>query len=147
MSGNMARQARSELAPIAPWKAIFRIFLKKALFSAVDTIRTTILLAGHDFKGICLVCRLVDSTGNRVNILSGSAMDNMEFNKLFAALLVAGIVASLSGFVAHRLVEPHEMGGKAYPIEGVAADAGAGAAKAAAKPEPVLALLASADAA
>ncbi|MGZ9108418.1 MAG: c-type cytochrome [Micavibrio sp.] len=71
-------------------------------------------------------------------------MDNMEFNKIFAAILVAGIIASLSGFVSHKLVHPHERHENAYKIEGVAADAAGGVA-APAKPEPVLALLASAD--
>lgn len=71
-------------------------------------------------------------------------MNNMEFNKIFAAILVAGIIASLSGFISHKLVHPHELQENAYKIEGVAAEAGAGPAVAA-KPEPVLALLASAD--
>ena len=72
-------------------------------------------------------------------------MDNMEFNKIFAAVLVAGIVASLTGFVSHKLVNPHSLSTNAYPIEGVE-DAGAGAgAKVEARPEPVLALIAAAD--
>ncbi|HEY8190386.1 MAG TPA: cytochrome c family protein [Micavibrio sp.] len=73
-------------------------------------------------------------------------MDNMEFNKLFAAILVAGIAASLSGFISHKLVHAHSLHENAYKIEGVA-EAAPGAAKAPAKPEPILALLASADAA
>lgn len=73
-------------------------------------------------------------------------MDNMEFNKIFAAVLVAGIVASFTGFVAHKLVHPHDLTENAYKIDGVVDDA-AGAAKAPAMPEPVLGLLASADAA
>lgn len=74
-------------------------------------------------------------------------MDNMEFNKIFAALLVAGIVASFTGFVAHKLVHPHDLTENAYKIDGVVDDAAGGAAKAPAMPEPVLGLLASADAA
>ena len=71
-------------------------------------------------------------------------MDNMEFNKIFAAVLVAGIVASLTGFISHKLVHPHPLVAHAYPIEGVE-DAGSAAGAVEAKPEPVLALLASAD--
>lgn len=73
-------------------------------------------------------------------------MDNMEFNKIFAAVLVAGIVASFTGFVAHKLVHPHGLTENAYKIDGVVDDA-AGGAKAPAMPEPVLGLLSSADAA
>jgi cytochrome c len=67
----------------------------------------------------------------------------MEFNKLFAAILVAGVSAMLCGFVAKQIIHvdhPHE---NAFKIE-VAEEAGAAAA---AEPvaEPVLALLASAD--
>lgn len=72
-------------------------------------------------------------------------MNNMEFNKIFAALLVAGIVASLSGFISHKLVHSDKKDGYAYPIEG-GDDAGAGgAARAEPTVEPILALLASAD--
>ncbi len=72
-------------------------------------------------------------------------MDNMEFNKIFAAVLVAGIVASLTGFISHKLVHPHGMEAHAYPIDGVEAGGGGAAAKAAAVAEPVLGLLAAAD--
>lgn len=68
----------------------------------------------------------------------------MEFNKIFAAALVAGIVASLSGFVAYKLVHPHELHENAYKIEGVAS-AGSGGAKVEARPEPILAMIAGAD--
>jgi len=71
-------------------------------------------------------------------------MDNMEFNKIFAAVLVAGIVASLTGFVSHKLVHPHSLSANAYPIEG-GEETGAGGSKVEAKPEPVLALIAAAD--
>lgn len=70
---------------------------------------------------------------------------NMEFNKIFAAVLVAGIAASFSGFVSHKLVHPHGLTENAYPIEGVEVDASAAGAKAPPKAEPVLALLANAD--
>jgi cytochrome c len=68
----------------------------------------------------------------------------MEFNKIFAAILVAGIIASLTGFISHKLVHPHELKENAYHIEG-AADESGGAVAVIAKAEPVLALLASAD--
>jgi cytochrome c len=73
----------------------------------------------------------------------------MEFNKIFAALLVAGILAMVSGIVAEAMVEPHKLAQPAYPIEGVelaSAGAGAGAAGgAAATAEPIDGLLAAAD--
>lgn len=71
-------------------------------------------------------------------------MNSMEFNKIFAALLVAGIVASLSGFVAKKLTTVHELEKRAYTIEGVAEEGGAGPA-AVAMPEPILAMIAAAD--
>jgi cytochrome c len=71
-------------------------------------------------------------------------MSSFEFNKLFAAVLVAGIVAMLGGFVAEQLIHPHELETDAVAIEGLADDAGAGGGKAA-MPEPILALIATAD--
>lgn len=68
----------------------------------------------------------------------------MEFNKIFAAVLVAGIVASLTGFLSHKLVEAHPLAENAYKIEG-AESAGTSGPAAKAGPEPILALLASAD--
>jgi cytochrome c len=64
----------------------------------------------------------------------------MEFNKIFAAILVAGIVASLSGFIADSLIGEHEGGGTDYHSEGAAV-----AVEAPELPEPVLALIAAAD--
>jgi len=67
----------------------------------------------------------------------------MEMNKILAAVLVAGIVASLSGFVSGKLYGHHgEHGTEAYPI------AAAEASPANAEPEkvvPLADLLASAD--
>ncbi len=68
----------------------------------------------------------------------------MEFNKIFAAILVAGIVASLSGFVSKKLVHPHELKENAVKIDVPDAPAGGGAKKEK-LPEPVLALIADAD--
>ena len=71
-------------------------------------------------------------------------MGGMEFNKIFAALLVAGIVASLSGFFAKELSHPHELHEFAYPIEGMDGSAGGGAQKEA-MPEPILAMIGGVD--
>ncbi|MGQ0527333.1 MAG: c-type cytochrome [Alphaproteobacteria bacterium] len=70
-------------------------------------------------------------------------MSNLESNKIFAAVLVAGIVAMLSGFIAELLVHPHESGTDAVAIEGAPDDAGGAAV--AAGPEPILSLIAAAD--
>lgn len=70
-------------------------------------------------------------------------MDNMEFNKIFAAILVAGIVAMLSGFVAGKLYHPKDLEENAVKIEGVAvAESGP---KVEPKAEPILHLIATAD--
>lgn len=70
-------------------------------------------------------------------------MGGLEFNKIFAALLVAGIVASFSAFVGKALVSPHHLEEDAFHIEGVEDGPAAGAVKA--MPEPILALIATAD--
>ncbi len=70
-------------------------------------------------------------------------MSNMEFNKIFAALLVAGLIAGLAGFVSKKLVYPKYLAEDAVPVEGaeVAASISAGPQM----PEPILAMLADAD--
>ncbi len=73
-------------------------------------------------------------------------MGGMEFNKIFAAVLVAGIIAMLGGFVAKQLVHPHKLEKDVYTIE-VAEVAGPDGAAAPAGPEPILAMIATADAA
>lgn len=70
-------------------------------------------------------------------------MSGMEFNKLFAAILIAGILAMLSGFVAKKVVHVPHPEQDAYPIA-VTETAGAGGA-AEAVAEPILALLKDAD--
>ncbi|NBX74572.1 MAG: cytochrome c family protein [Alphaproteobacteria bacterium] len=60
-------------------------------------------------------------------------MKNFDGNTLFMAALSAVLIASLSGFVAHHLVEPEIPADKAYVVEGVAT-AGEGAVTAAAAP-------------
>ena len=72
-------------------------------------------------------------------------MGGLEFNKIFAAILVAGIVASLSGFIAGHLVHPDYPEEDAYPIE-EAEGGGAGAGpQAVPMPDPILPLIAEAD--
>jgi cytochrome c len=67
----------------------------------------------------------------------------MEFNKLFAAILVAGIVAYLGGFIATGLVKPDKLKEDAFKIEVAEVAAVPGAAPAEA--EPVDDLMAAAD--
>lgn len=71
-------------------------------------------------------------------------MDNMEFNKIFAAVLVAGIVAMLSGFIAKKVYHPKDLKENAVKIEGVEV-AGSTAPKKEKKAEPILELIAAAD--
>ena len=70
-------------------------------------------------------------------------MGGMEFNKIFAALLVAGIIAMFSGFVAEQIIHPHELKENAFKIEGVETVGGGPVKEKLA--EPVLALIAQAD--
>lgn len=70
-------------------------------------------------------------------------MSSFELNKIFAAILVAGIVAMLGGFVAEHIVHPHELEKDAVEIEGGPVE-GAGPA-AEALPEPAIHLIAAAD--
>jgi cytochrome c len=69
----------------------------------------------------------------------------MESNKVYAAILVAGILAMLSIIASGILVEPTPLKTAAYPIEG-ATEAPAGGEAKPAGPEPILPLLAKADA-
>lgn len=70
-------------------------------------------------------------------------MSSFEFNKLFAAILVAGITAMLSGFIAHQLVHSKELAKDAVEIDGGAVEGGG--VKKKAGPEPILHLIATAD--
>jgi cytochrome c len=69
---------------------------------------------------------------------------NMKFNVAFAALLTAGIIAMLAGFISGKLVSPHKLKEDAVKVEAAASGAG-GAAAAPAMPEPILAMIATAD--
>jgi len=70
-------------------------------------------------------------------------MNNMEFNKIFAAILVAGIIASLAGFISRELIHPHELAEDAIFVEGAISVAGIDAGPQ--LPEPILAMIATAD--
>ena len=71
-------------------------------------------------------------------------MDSMEKNKIFAAVLCAGIMAMLSGFVAGKLVHPDSLDEDAIAIEGVEGAVGGGPAKPK-LPDPIMHLIATAD--
>lgn len=73
---------------------------------------------------------------------------SMEWNKIFGAVLLAGLIAMLSGFAAKVLVHPKSLEKNAYVVavpEGQGKPAEAAAA--AAGPAPIAPLLAKADAA
>jgi cytochrome c len=73
---------------------------------------------------------------------------DLEKNKILAAILVAGIVAMLAGFVAKQLVHPNQPEKAAIDIDTSALEAASagGADAAPAGPEPILGLLAKGDA-
>jgi len=71
-------------------------------------------------------------------------VSGMELNKLVAAVLVAGIIAALAGFIAKEVVHPHALQEDAVSIEAAEAGGSSGAAKEA-LPEPILAMIANAD--
>lgn len=74
----------------------------------------------------------------------------MEFNKVLAAVLVAGITAMIAGMVSRGLYHPEHLEKNAYIITVAEAAAASGADAAAAAPqgpEPIAELLATADAA
>lgn len=71
-------------------------------------------------------------------------MSNMEFNKIFAAILVAGIVAKMSGFAADKIVSPKQLSETAIFID-APAEGAAAVEEGPQVPEPILAMLANAD--
>lgn len=73
-------------------------------------------------------------------------MDNLEFNKAAAAVLVAGIVFMVSGVVASIVVKPAALHHTVLKIE-TGADHGAAPAAKEEPPAPIAPLLATADAA
>ena len=73
-------------------------------------------------------------------------MDSFEMNKVAAAVLSAGIIAMVVGFVGNALVKPVQLTKKAYIVQGVEAPAAGAAAKPAEELPPVGPLLAGANA-
>jgi cytochrome c len=73
--------------------------------------------------------------------------DPLFFNKVAGAILSASLLAMVTGFAASMLYHPTELEEPAYVIVGDAPAAPAAVAAAPMGPEPVTALLASADAA
>ena len=72
-------------------------------------------------------------------------MDSLTFNKVFAGILMAGLMA-LVGIKLAEILVPHEkLASNAYPIEVTEVASTSSAPAAPAGPEPVLALLANAD--
>ena len=69
---------------------------------------------------------------------------DLENNKIFAAVLVAGITIMLAGFFADKLVHSEELEEDAFPIE-VAEIATGGAPVKAAVADPIAQLIAGAD--
>jgi cytochrome c len=70
---------------------------------------------------------------------------NMEFNKIFAALLLAGIIAMLAGFVSGIAYHPKNLKENAFPIDVPEVQTADGGAAAPAAPEPIEDLIAGAD--
>src|ERR1019366_691069 len=72
-------------------------------------------------------------------------MSSLEMNKIAGAILVAGLVAMVTGFVAHELVNPERQGGESAGTGTETAGAASTAPAAPAAIEPVSPLLAKAD--
>jgi cytochrome c len=62
---------------------------------------------------------------------------DMELNKIFGAILTAGIIAYLSWFVSSLVYHPAHHDKPGYPIEVAGGDAGTAGPAAAAGPEPL----------
>ncbi len=71
-------------------------------------------------------------------------MSEMDFNKIFAAILIGGLAVMLTGFFSKKIVHEEHIDTPAYPIEGVAMP-GANIVKKVQKPDPVMELIAIAD--
>lgn len=72
------------------------------------------------------------------------ASSDLENNKIFAAVLIAAIVAMLSGFIANKLIHAEDLEEDAYPIE-VAEVTSPGSPQVEAVAEPIAGLIAAAD--
>jgi cytochrome c len=71
-------------------------------------------------------------------------MQELEFNKIAAAVLVAGIIAMVSGILANFLVHPKLLDKPVYVVAGVEPSAAAASSEPKG-PEPIAPLMASAD--
>lgn len=72
------------------------------------------------------------------------ASSDLENNKIFAAILVAGIVAMLSGFIANKFIPDEDLEEDAYIVEVAEAPVGGGPVVEAVA-EPIADLIAAAD--
>ncbi len=70
-------------------------------------------------------------------------MGGMELSKVFAAILIAGVVAMFSGFIAEKLTSPRDLKENAFKIEAIAS--AEAATKKVKMADPILAMLAEAD--
>ena len=78
--------------------------------------------------------------------MSSENADPLFWNKVIGSVLLAGLVAMGSGFVANRLVAPQQLQASVYAVALPEAPSDGGAAAAqAAGPEPVAGMLAAAD--
>jgi cytochrome c len=73
-------------------------------------------------------------------------MGDLEFNKIAAAVLTAGIIAMVTGIIAGSLVKPKPLEKPAYVIAGVEEQAPAAGAAEQKGPEDIKPLMAQADA-
>lgn len=69
---------------------------------------------------------------------------NMDLNTIFAAILIAGIIAMLASFVSRKITIPYFPAEEAFPIEVAEVSIGGAPAKPAG-PDPILAMLSAAD--
>jgi cytochrome c len=97
------------------------------------------------FLGYRQISRLGLISARISTFRSDLPMNGFEFNKVLAAILLAMLIAMVTGFIAHHLVEPEKLKKNVYVVEGVqAADTG-GAAAAPKGPPPIEPLLAKAN--
>lgn len=72
-------------------------------------------------------------------------MNGFEWNKIFAAILLAGLITMMGGFIARELVHPERLEKPAYVVEGVEAADTPTMAAAPTGPATIAPLLAKAD--
>jgi cytochrome c len=70
---------------------------------------------------------------------------DLEFNKIAAAILTAGIIAMVAGIIASSLVRPKPLEKPAYIVAGVEEQTAAAGTAPQSGPEPIEPLMASAD--